>query len=197
MVRRMITKVTTTCINNILILTSCCSLMHLVLTAADAAAAVVGHNLMLASGHHHPPADLMLPPPSHKMENIFSHFIKPIQDHAKVWCVPILQCLSQYQRWYHTDDWSWLLPFWINWQLEEASLSDINRRWNLFALNLWSAFLVFMSPGLYVASGFGSSRWKPQILACREVNKSEMVMNNKSESREEQITRCGLSVGGV
>ena len=59
--------------------------MHLVLTAADAAtaAAAVGHNLMLASGHHHPPADLMLPPPSHKMENMFSHFIKPIQDHAK------------------------------------------------------------------------------------------------------------------
>ena len=53
-----------------------------------------------------------------------------------------------------------------------------------------------MSPGLYVASGFGSTRRKPQILACREVNKSEMV-NNKSENREEQITRCGLSVGGV
>ena len=34
------------------------------------------------------------------------------------------------------------------------------------------------------------------LVACGETNKSEML-NNKSESREEQIRRCGLSVGGM
>ena len=86
----------------------------------------------------------------------------------------------------------WFLPFWINWQPEQASPQQ---EMEFVCLEFMISLLSIYEPSPYVASGFVSRR-KPQILACREVNKSEMV-NNKSESREEQITRCGLSVGGM
>ena len=143
---------------------------------------------MLASGHRHPPGIL---PPTHSNPKVntlsrWTSFRPWPNVLTMIWGGRSLQK----SRSYHCISNSCFLYVFL------GGLSVWRQQEMEYFWNLWSAFLVFMSPGLYVASGFGSTG-KPQILWLveKQTNLKCWITNqkagrNKSEGVGSQLVVC-------